>query len=66
MDQIILKITPYEEKTVEKPFKLTEKPKQIKEKIMRTYNEAKMFKEYHNIAQCLYWIGELQFDSKIK
>src|SRR3989337_3007596 len=66
MDQIILKITPYEEKTVKKPFKSTEKPKQIKEKIMRAYNEAKMFKEYHNTAQCLYWIGELQFDPKVK
>jgi len=33
---------------------------------MRTYNESKMFKEYHNVAQCLYWIGELQFDPKMK
>src|SRR3990170_1002409 len=66
MDQIILKITPHGEKTVTKPFKLTEKPKQVKEKLMRAYNKAKMFKEYHNIAQCLYWVGELQFDSKMK
>src|SRR3989337_2002535 len=66
MDQIILKLTPHREKIIEKPFKSTERPKQIKEKLVRTYNEAKMFKEYHNIAQCLYWVGELQFDPKLK
>src|SRR3989337_2851426 len=66
MDQIILKLTPYKEKIIDKPFKPTEKPRQVKEKLIRVYNEAKMFKEYHNIAQCLYWIGELQFDLKMK
>jgi len=33
---------------------------------MRAYEEAKMFKEYQNVAQCLFWIGEEQFDKKIK
>src|SRR3989337_1932179 len=66
MDQIIIKLTPYGEKTIKRPFEPADKPKNIKEKLMRTYNESKMFKEYHNVAKCLYWIGELQFESKLK
>src|SRR3989337_2678052 len=66
MDRLIVKLTPYQEKIVKKSFKITDKPKDIKARLMRTYNEAKMFKEYHNVAQCLYWIGELQFDPKMK
>ena len=30
------------------------------------YDEAKMFKEYQNVAQCLFYIGEEQLDPKIK
>src|SRR3989337_501764 len=66
MDKIIVKLNPHREETVEKSFKMTDKSKNIKEKLMRMYNESKMFKEYHNVAQCLYWIGELQFDPKMK
>src|SRR3990170_6204651 len=66
MDHIILKLTPHEEEVLSEPFRMTDKSKNIKEKLMRAYNEAKMFKEYHNVAQYLYWIGELQFDPKMK
>ena len=66
MDQIILKLTPYEEEIIRKPFVSTDRPKECARKIMRAYNEAKMFKEYHNTTQCLYWIGELQFELKMR
>ena len=66
MDQIILKLTLYGKEVISKPFRTEDKPRRVKEKLMRAYNEAKMFKEYHNIAQCLYWVGELQFDLKIR
>src|SRR3990170_3994776 len=66
MDQIILKLTSYREEVIAKPFETTDKPKEIQKKVIRAYNEAKMFKEYHNTAQCLYWIAEIQFNPKMK
>src|SRR5688500_9547422 len=66
MDRIISKLTLHQEEVLSKPFTSTDKLKEAKKKLLRAYEEAKMFKEYHNTAQCMYWIGELQFDAKLR
>src|SRR6266511_3885091 len=66
MERIISLLTPLSVETRPKPMDEKMKPKEKIKKLMRAYEEAKMFKEYQNVAQCLFWIGEEQFDRKIR
>ena len=66
MERILLLLTPLSVEIRSKPINEKMKLGERTAKIMRAYNEAKMFKEYQNVAQCLFWIGEEQFDRKIR
>jgi hypothetical protein len=66
MERIVLLLTPL---SVERRIRPINEKMSVKEKakrLKRAYQEAKMFKEYQNVAQCLFWIGEEQFDSKLR
>ena len=59
-------LTPLSVEIRSKPIDEKTKPKEKATRLMRAYAEAKMFKEYQNVAQCLFWIGKEQLDSKMK
>src|SRR6266511_3857028 len=66
MEQIISLLTPLSVEIRQKPVDKKTKLKERATKLMRAYAEAKMFREYQNVAQCLFWIGEEQLDPKMK
>jgi hypothetical protein len=66
MERIISLLTPLGVEIRPKQVNEKTKLKERATKLMRAYAEAKMFKEYQNVAQCLFWIGEEQFNSKLK
>ena len=66
MEQIISLLTPLSVEIRLKPVNEKTKLKERATKLIRAYAEAKMFKEYQNVAQCLFWIGEEQFNPKMK
>jgi hypothetical protein len=66
MDRIIDNLTPLSVETIKKPYRRSDQSKEMVQKILRKYEEAKTFKEYHNVAKCLYWIGKEQFNVKIR
>src|SRR6266511_3545311 len=66
MERIISLLTPLSVEIRPKPVNEKTKPKEKATKLIRAYAEAKMFKEYQNVAQCLFWIGEEQLDPKMK
>ena len=66
MEKILSLLTPLSVEVRPKPVHERIKAKEKLERLIRAYEEAKMFKEYQNVAQCLFWIGEEQFNQKIK
>jgi len=66
MERIISVLTPLSVEIRPKPINEKTRLKEKANKLMRAYAEAKMFKEYQNVAQCLFWIGEEQFNPKLK
>ena len=66
IERIISLLTPLSVEVRTKPINERMKLKEKVKRLMRAYEEAKMFKEYQNVAQCLFWIGEEQLDPKIR
>ena len=66
MERILSLLTPLSVEIRPKPINEKTKLKERATKLMRAYAEAKMFKEYQNVAQCLFWIGKEQLDPRVK